>query len=192
MAAVPLVLGSATFMARPARAAEVIQLRLEQDDEGVYMNARVQFNLPPLVADTLEKGIAIFFIAEAQLFGERWYWADRQVAQATRYLRLVYQPLTRRWRLNTSSSPINNAGLGVAFGQNFDTLGEAIDSIQRIGRLRLGDGSELPEAPVHPVFFSFRLDTSQLPRPLQIGVAGNSDWSLAAERNARLPLERAP
>ena len=48
------------------------------------------------------------------------------VAEATRYLRLSYQPLTRRWRLSTSSVPFTNSGLGVVLGQNFDELDEPV------------------------------------------------------------------
>jgi len=172
--------------------AEVTQLRLERADDGVYLSASVQFELPPLVTEVLEKGIAVFFVADAELFQERWYWADRKVAQASRHMRLAYQPLTRRWRLNVSPVPITNAGLGVAFNQSFDTLGDALAAIKRIGRLRLGDVADVSESPVHPVTFRFRLDMSQLPRPLQIGFVGNSDWNMTIERNARLPLESPP
>ncbi|RYZ10671.1 MAG: DUF4390 domain-containing protein [Comamonadaceae bacterium] len=175
-----------------AQAAEVAQLRLERMDDGIYLSAAVQFELPPLVVEVLDKGIAIFFVAEAELFEERWYWADRRVAQANRHMRLAFQPLTRRWRLNVSPYPITNAGLGVAFNQNFDSLADALDAIKRVGRLRLGDLGELAEGSVHPVSFSFRLDVSQLPRPFQIGIAGVSDWNMAAERRVRLPLERSP
>lgn len=167
-------------------------MRLERADDSIYLNASVQFELPPLVTEVLEKGIAIFFVAEGELFRERWYWADRKVAQASRHMRLAYQPLTRRWRLNVSAAPIINAGLGVAFNQNFDSLGDALAAIKRIGRLRLGDAADLGDESVHPVTFSFRLDVSQLPRPLQIGFVGNADWNMTAERNARLPLESAP
>ena len=173
-------------------AADVTQLRLERADDGVYLSAAVQFELPPLVNEVLEKGIAVFFVAEAELLQERWYWSDRRVAQASRHMRLAYQPLTRRWRLNVSPVPITNAGLGVAFNQSFDTLGDALAAIKRIGRLRMGDVSDLSDDPVHPVMFRFRLDVSQLPRPLQIGFVGNSEWNMTAERNARLPLESPP
>jgi len=172
--------------------AEVTQLRLERADENVYLSATVQFELPPVVIEVLEKGIAIFFVAEAELFRDRWYWADRSVAQASRHMRLAYQPLTRRWRLNVSPLPITNVGLGVAFNQNFDSLGDALAAIKRIGRLRLGDMADLGDDPVHAVTFRFRLDVSQLPRPLQIGFVGNSDWNMTAERNARLAVEAPP
>lgn len=170
----------------------VTQMRLEQADDGVYLTAAVQFELPSLVEEVLDKGIAIYFVAEAEVFQERWYWTDRKVAQVTRHMRLAYQPLTRRWRLNVSPVPITGtAGFGVSLNQNFDSLADAMDAVKRVGRLRLGDAAEVGDEAQHQVVFRFRLDTSQLPRPFQIGVVGQADWNISAERSARLPLEKA-
>lgn len=170
--------------------ADVTQMRLEASDDGVFLSANVQFALPPIVEDVLDKGIAIYFVAEAEVYRERWYWTDQRVAEATRYMRLSYQPLTRRWRLNVSAAPVTNAGLGVTLNQNFESIEEALDAVKRVGRLRLGDAGALGDDSTHPVVFRFRLDTSQLPRPFQIGVVGHSDWNISAERNARLSVEK--
>ncbi len=173
-------------------AATVTQMRLEQDDDGVYLSAAVEFGVPPLVEDVLDKGIAIHFVAEAELYRERWYWTDRKIAQAVRHMRLAYQPLTRRWRLNVAPVPITgNTGFGVLVNQQtFDSLDEALDAVKRIGRMRLGDFSAIGDDASNSVVFRFRLDTSQLPRPIQIGVVGLPDWNISTERSARLPLEK--
>jgi len=180
----------------PARAddgdVELTQLRLLRGDDGVYLNAAVQFEVPELVAEVLEKGIAVYFVAEAELFRERWYWWDTRVAKASRHMRLAYQPLTRRWRLNVSPVPISNAGFGASVAQNFDSLQDALEAIKRIGRLRLADSADVDYEPEHPVVFRFRLDTSQLPRPFQIGAVGQSDWNISVERSVKLPMEKAP
>jgi hypothetical protein len=193
LAAFLLLLSMSAWL--PAAAAEghnasLSQLRLEQADDGVYLTAQVHFDLPPVIQEVLEKGIAVYFVAEAELYRERWYWTNLKVAQVARYMRLAYQPLTRRWRLNVSSVPITNAGFGVSLNQNFDTLDDALDSVRRIGRMRLGDSAEIGDAPNHDVNFQFRLDTSQLPRPFQIGAFGQSDWNISVETSARLPLEK--
>ncbi|WP_443082968.1 DUF4390 domain-containing protein [Variovorax sp. HW608] len=174
--------------------ASVTQMRLEQADDGIYLTAQVQFELPALVEEVLEKGIAIYFVAEAEVYRERWYWTDLKVAQAVRHMRLAYQPLSRRWRLNVSPVPITNAGFGVSLNQNFETLADALEGVRRVGRMRLGDLSDIGDAPDHPVTFRFRLDTSQLPRPFQLqigGLGGQPDWNISIEKSARLPLEKA-
>ncbi len=171
--------------------AAITQMRLERGDDGIYLNAHVDFQLPLLIQEVLEKGIAIHFVAEADVYRERWYWTDRRVAQSTRQVRLAFQPLTRRWRVNAVAGS-GSAGLGVQLNQNFDTLDDALEGVRRIGRLRLGDAGEIAEDTTYLVAFRFRLDTSQLPRPFQIGVVGLADWDISVDRSARLALEKAP
>ncbi len=188
-------LGAGLLAALPALAqqtrAELTQLRLEATDDGIYLSAAVRFELPAAVSDVLDKGIALHFVAEAELFRERWYWTDQRIGQAARYMRLAYQPLMRRWRLNVSPTPITPLASSVTLGQHFDTLDEALDAVRRIGRLRLADVGDIAEGGSHPVVFRFRLDTSQLPRPFQIGLVGQSEWNVSVERSTRLPLEAA-
>jgi len=168
-------------------ATEITQLRLERSDEGVLLTAQVAFELPPVIDDALAKGIPMFFVAEAVLFRDRWYWYDKQVASAERHMRLSYQPLTRRWRLVVSSMPIGNSGL--ALGQTFETREEAMAAVQHISHWKIAEAGDVDPDARYNVDFRFRLDVSQLPRPFQIGAFGPSDWNIAAMRNQRLALE---
>lgn len=164
-------------------------MRLERSEEGVFLSASVRFELPAIVEDALLKGIPMFFVAEAELFRDRWYWYDKKLADTERHMRLAYQPLTRRWRLNVSPTPIGNAGLGVALTQNFDSLSDALAAVQRFSRWKIAPASAVDTDAKHNVDFRFRLDVSQLPRPFQIGAVGQADWNLSASKNQRLPVE---
>ena len=166
---------------------EVAHLRLERTEEGVLLSASVRFELPPAVEDALLKGIPMFFVADASLLRDRWYWYDKHVAGGSRHMRLSYQPLTRRWRLQVSSAPIGNAGL--ALGQSFDTQEEALAAVRNVSRWKIADLSDLEPDAKYSVDFRFRLDVSQLPRPFQIGAVGHADWNIAAMRNQRLSIE---
>lgn len=172
-------------------AAELGQLKVVRSDDGVYLSAIVQFELPPVVEDALTKGIPLFFVVEADIYRDRWYWTDRRVASATRTIRLAFQPLTRRWRVNIVTGLINNsAGLRATLNQNYETLAEAMSAVQRLSRWRIADNAEVEVDAVHTLDFNFRLDLSQLPRPFQIGVAGQRDWSISVQTNERLQIER--
>jgi len=173
----------------PAYATELTQLKMERSEEGVYLSASVQFELPPVVEDALLKGIPMFFVAEADIVRNRWYWYDKRITSATRTMRLAYQPLTRRWRLNVLPGAISVTGLRASFSQNYDSLTDAISSIQRLSRWRIADAAEVDADLRHKVEFRFRLDLSQLPRPFQIGVAGQKDWTIAVETNRELLVE---
>ena len=170
-----------------AESPEVTQLRLERSEEGVLLTAAVQFELPPAVEDALLKGIPMFFVADVALLRDRWYWYDKHVAGASRHMRLSYQPLTRRWRLQVSPTPIGSSGL--ALGQSFDTQEEALAAVQHVSRWKIAELSDLEPDAKYSVDFRFRLDISQLPRPFQIGAVGQADWNIAAVRNQRLALE---
>jgi Domain of unknown function (DUF4390) len=170
-------------------AADVADLRVERLDSGLYLSANLRFELSPIVEDALGKGIAMFFVAEAALLRDRWYWSDEEVAVAARHMRLAYQPLTRRWRLNTSTEPINNPGLGVSIAQNFDTLPEALTAVKRLSRWKIAEAAQVDPDARHNVQFRFRLDVTQLPRPFQIGAAGQAEWNITVSRNVRLPAE---
>jgi hypothetical protein len=170
-----------------AEGAEVMQLHVERAEEGLLLSASVEFELPPLVDDALAKGIPMFFVAEATLLRDRWYWYDKPVAKVQRHMRLSYQPLTRRWRLVVTPTPIGNSGL--ALGQTFDSREEALAVVQRISHWKIAEASEIDPEARYNVDFRFRLDVSQLPRPFQIGAVGHADWNISASRNQRLLVE---
>ena len=175
-----------------ALATEITQLRVERADDGVYLSALVRFDLTPVVEDALLKGIPMFFVVEVDIYRDRWYWTDPRVASAARTLRLAYQPLTRRWRVNIASGLISSSsGLRATLNQNYDTLAEALSAIQRVARWKIAEASDLDPDAVHKLNFSFRLDLSQLPRPFQIGVSGQREWNISAQVKERLKLEHA-
>ena len=168
---------------------EVSQFRVERAEDGVYLSAVVRFDLPAVVEDALRKGIAVFFVVEADIYRDRWYWTDARVASAARTLRLAYQPLTGRWRVNIVSGLItSSSGLRATLNQNYDTLPEALSAIQRVAHLKIAENAEVEPDSVYTLEFNFRLDLSQLPRPFQIGVAGQRDWTIAAQVKDRLRL----
>ncbi len=172
-----------------AASTELTQLRLERAEDGVYLSAVVQFDLPPVVEDALTKGIPMFFVVEADMYQSRWYWTDRRVASAARTIRLSFQPLSRRWRVNIVTGLINNSsGLRATLNQNYESLPEALSAVQRLSRWKIADNAEVDPDVVYKLEFSFNMDLSQLPRPLQIGVAGQKDWTIAVQQTERLPV----
>ncbi|WP_311231114.1 MULTISPECIES: DUF4390 domain-containing protein [unclassified Acidovorax] len=178
----------APVRAQSAVPGAVADLQLDANPDGVFLSAYMEFELPALAEEALHKGISMYFVAEAEVVRERWYWYDKPVAHAVRHLRLSYQPLTRRWRLNQSAAPFSGTGLGVALGQTFEELADAISAMQRIARWKIAEPGTLEVGTPHVVHYQFRLDMSQLPRPFQIGAMGRSGWSLSMSRSAELTV----
>jgi hypothetical protein len=190
------LLGMGAAPAWASARVELTELRVEPDDDGLYLSAGVRFELPAVVEDALHKGIAVHFVADAEIVRERWYWTDRQIASVQRYMRVAWQPLTRRWRLNTSSEPIVSTGMGVTLTQYYDTLAEVMAAVRRIARWRIAAVDQLAHGSRQSLRFRFRLDDSQLPRTFQTGTFSgtfsDSDWALSIERRVDLTQEAAP
>ena len=175
-----------------AQAADIGQLKVERAEDGVYLSANVRFELPMPVEDALVKGIAMFFVIEADIYQSRWYWTDRRVASAARTIRLAYQPLTRVWRVNIVNGVVQGAsGLRATLNQNYDSLTDALSAVQRLSSWRVADNADLEPDATYKLDFSYSLDLSQLPRPFQIGVVGQKDWTISAQRTERLQLGAA-
>ncbi len=155
----------------------------------MLLSAELQFELPTAVEEALLKGVAVVFVAETEVTRERWYWMNKKVVSTERHMRLAFQPLTRRWRLNVAPGPMSNTGLGVALNQTFDSLTDALAAVQRLSRWKIADFGTIDLERRHWVDFRFRLDASQLPRPLQIGTLGQSEWNISMSYVQPLVLE---
>ena len=162
----------------PARAAEteLTNFELVHNDDGVFLNYAVDLELSRSVDDALSKAVPLFFVAEAELFRSRFYWRDQRVGYAVRRWRIVFQPLTSTYRVTF------DGGLS----QNYATRAEAFAAIGRGARWKIAESAQVEAGSRHYVEFSFRLDTAQLPRPMQIGIGGQADWTLRVERTRRL------
>ena len=75
---------------------EVSQLRIERNEDELQLSAQLQFEISSAVEEALVKGIPMVFVINADVVKERWYWTDKKLVAAERFMRLAYQPLTRR------------------------------------------------------------------------------------------------
>ena len=177
-----LALAAASLLAvhLPARPAALDLVRLDalRGDQGVLLNFETRFDLPPAVEDALSRGIALHFSAEAVLMQARWYWRDKELARVSRTWRLAYQPLTLSYK-------VSQGGLS----QSYRSLGEALRAMQRLTHWRIADAQAADEDRLQ-IEFTYRLDTEQLPRPMQIGIGSQPDWNLRASRS--VPVHEQP
>jgi hypothetical protein len=158
-----------------AQGVELGTLELRADEGTLALEFSARLTLSRAIEDALRRGVPMYFDVEATLFRSRWYWRDERVARATRSWRLSYQPLTASWR-------VSQGGLQQSYG----TLEEALLPITRNARWKIADAAQIDPDDSHHVEFSWRLDTSQLPRPLQIGIGGQAEWQLVVERTLQL------
>ncbi len=156
--------------------AELTSFELVHNDEGLLLNYGVNLELPRSVDDALGKAVPLFFVAEAEVFRNRFYWRDLRVGYAVRRWRIVFQPLTTTYRVTF------DGGLS----QNYTTRAEALAAISRSARWKIAEPGQIEDGSRHYVEFSYRLDTSQLPRPMQIGIGGQADWTISVQRTQKI------
>ena len=165
----------AVLLAR-AEGVELQQLSTQRaEDGGLNLSYSTRFELPPSADEALLKGVPIYFTVEAQVLRNRWYWRDARLNKASRTYRLTYQTLTRQYKVSTGG-----------LNQSYNSLGEALALIRDTAGWRIAEAKELEDSGSYYLEFSFRLDTSQLPRPMQIGLGAPRGWDLSIERTVQL------
>ena len=158
-----------------AEGVELQQLSTQRSDDGLNLSYTTRFELSHSAEDALLKGVPIYFTVEASVYRNRWYWRDARVARASRTWRLAYQSLAKKYRVSTG-------GLNASY----DTLNEALATIRDTAGWRIADSRDIEDSGGYYLEFSFKLDTSQLPRPMQIGLGAPQGWGLSIERSVSL------
>lgn len=158
--------------AAPVRAAEadIRSAALLLSDDLYILNADINAELTPLLADVVARGVSLYFIAEFELSAPRWYWMDEEITNKTLTYRLSYQSLTRQYRLTTG-----------ALHQNFSSVEEALRTMLRIRNWGVADRGALRIGHSYNAALRFRLDVGELPKPLQVSAFGRRDWNLATD-----------
>lgn len=151
---------------------ELAQLTTRRVDDGLELSFTTRFDLGHAADDALHKGVPLYFVAEATVLRNRWYWRDARVARAERTWRLSWQPLTRQYR-------VSNGGLH----QSFATLDEALTVLRGQSAWRIAEPKDIDDGGSYYLEFSYKLDVSQLPRPMQIGLQSGFALSIEQKRN---------
>ena len=170
------------FLVQPAHAqgVELATLQASKSDGALNLDFVARVTLPKAVEDALLRGVPIYFVAEAQLYRNRWYWRDERVARVSRSWRVAFQPLTTSWRVSLAG-----------FNQTFPSMAEALSAVSRSGGWKLIDLSQLDFDKSFYLEFNYRLDTTQLPGPMQFGLGGlggTGDWTVGVSRTLRVEL----
>ena len=182
-----------------AREPEIQFVSLQRNTDALTLTVRLGSVATSAVEDALFKGVPMYFVWQADVYRDRWYWTDKRVSSVVRTFRLAYQPLTRRWRLSQAHDGVTGAGaaaLQYALHQNFESLDEVLAVVGRVSNWAIADAARLDNDAEHRVEWRFSLDLSLLPRPFQIGMATQSDWNIEVDGRldvpASAPLEPPP
>ena len=138
--------------------------------DALLLNATFEFELPQALEEAVQKGIALYFNIEFELFRKRWYWFDRRAASSTLTYRLSYSPLTRQYRLA-------RGGLS----QSFESLDEALALLKSVRNWKVAEKSVLSPRDEYSAQVRMRLDVTQLPKPFQVNAITSREWTLTSD-----------
>jgi hypothetical protein len=159
-----------------AQGVELPSISAKRQDGGAVLDFVANMTLSKAVEDALRRGVPVYFVAQATVYKPRWYWRDDRISRVTRSWRLSYQPLTSAWRVS----------LG-AFSQSYPSLEEALTAVTRLSHWKIADSGVTDPDSKYYVEFTYYLDASQLPRPMQLDLAAQAEWHLGVERT--IPVE---
>jgi hypothetical protein len=158
--------------ARSADTIDVLRVGVEPsaDGEAWLLSADFALSLSPQLEDAVNRGVALQFLVEFELLKPRWYWWDERTAVATQTHRLSYHALTRQYRVLLNGVP-----------QAYPTLGEALDAMSRLRGWRVMPRDRTRPGSAYEGWLRLRLDTNQLPKPIQLTALTNRDWNPQSE-----------
>ncbi|MFG6457484.1 DUF4390 domain-containing protein [Roseateles sp. BYS96W] len=152
---------------------ELANLATRRVEDGLELSFSTRFELSHAAEEALHKGVPLYFVAEANVLRNRWYWRDARISRVERTWRLAWQPLTRQYR-------VSMGGLH----QSFQTLDDALDVLRGQSGWRIAEPRDIEDSgSSYYIEFSYRLDVSQLPRPMQIGLQSGFALNIDEKRS---------
>ena len=156
---------------------------LIQSADGVWtIEAEVQVTLNSVLVDALKRGVPLVFVAEFEMLKKRWYWFDEKLLGQARPVRLAYHAVTQQYRISQGEHLVS------AYSNLDEALAAALHLKQWMlapvqGEMSLTDRfQEIKKTPeAYELRLRVRLDSSQLPKPLQVNALTNRDWNLSSD-----------
>lgn len=136
-------------------------------DEKLYIDVDAHLVLSSELRNAAEKGIPLYFVAEVEVFQPRWWWLDKKVVKEQQTWRVVYNALTRQWRVGTGDLYLPES-----------SLDDAMAMIRHIRGWALAYAIDLDRNVEYEGRVRIRLDTSLLARPFQVDAINSSAWSV--------------
>ncbi len=137
-------------------------------DGKLYIDADIDFSVSGDLRNAAEKGVPIYFTADLEIVSKRWWWFDKTVISEQKTWRVVYNALTRQWRVGTGDLSLPESSLDDALSLLRNIRGWDVANIKDLETDELYEGQ-----------LRLRLNTSLLARPFQVDAFNSSAWSLA-------------
>lgn len=150
------------------RAERIVRVEPVTRDGKLYIDADVEFSISGDLRNAAQKGVPIYFTADVEIVSKRWWWFDKTVVKEQQTWRVIYNALTRQWRVGTGDLSLPES-----------SLDDALSLLRHIRGWAVADLDSLDADELYQGRLRLRLDTSLLARPFQVDAFNSSAWSLA-------------
>ncbi len=149
-------------------------------EAGWVAQAEVQVKLSPVLIEAVKRGVSLYFVSEFELRKNRWWWLDEKIFSQAKTVRLSYHAVTQQYRvavggLHQAAFEDLEAALSASVGMRGWRLKDAGETVDTEGLDLVKDAATLEPR------IRVRLDSAQLPKPLQVNAITNRDWNLSSE-----------
>lgn len=134
----------------------------------LYIDADVDFAITNDLRNAAQKGVPIYFTADLEIVSSRWWWFDKVEISEQLTWRVVYNALTRQWRVGTGDLSMPEP-----------SLDDALSLVRNIRNWAVADANDLDVDELYTGRLRVRLNTSLLARPFQVDALNSSAWSLS-------------
>ena len=138
-------------------------------EDGYQLSASYNISLTVAAQQALSRGIPLYFVGEFSLTRSRWYWLDEEIFQGEQTIKLSYNVLTRQYRISRG-----------ALFQNFASYEDALNILSRQSSTTIPTDLMKKEGNYFAAA-RLRLDTTQLPKLLQVNALAGKDWNLSSD-----------
>lgn len=152
----------------PAQGERVVRVEPVVEEGRLYIDADVELNVTGDLREAAHRGVPLYFTADVEIVSRRWWWLDKEVVNERLTWRIIYNALTRQWRVGTGELSLPEA-----------TLDDALSVVRNIRGWDVASVEDLDHDQHYEGRIRVRLDTSLLARPFQVDAFNSSAWSLA-------------
>ncbi len=138
--------------------------------EGYFLLGGYDIRLTKAMEEALERGVPLHFVQLFQTDRPRDFWLSEEIADRRRVLRLSHNALLRNYQLSSG---------GVL--RTFDTLPQALAVLGSLDDWQVFDKKAVNRKYLYQVRIRMYLDTSMLPKPLQINAFTSNRWDLDSD-----------
>lgn len=136
-------------------------------DGMLYIDADSQLHINNDLRHAAERGVPLYFTADVQIVKRRWWWFDKTLVDQQLTWRIVYNALTRQWKVGRGDLSLPES-----------SLDDAIAQVRHIRNWAVAPIQALDEGDTYEGRIRVRLDTSLLARPFQVDALNSSAWAL--------------